>query len=101
MMSGVRSHYVSSAAVSTNPSPRGGAGLASHKASERVVRSPPRLKGNKPLAPKQKENGRKSGGGIQPKQSSVKHHYEVIEVPLDDSTFVKSDESSPKRAYQL
>jgi hypothetical protein len=43
---GLRSHQASSF-VSSNPSPRGGGGTASSKASERVVRSPPRQKGNK------------------------------------------------------
>ena len=70
MIGGMRSHQTSSFA-SSNPSPRGA--TASSKVSERLVRSPPRLKGNKQLAPKQKENGRKlGGGGTQPKQSMVK-----------------------------
>ena len=38
---------------------------------------------------------------MQPKQSMVKKGYDVIEIPVNDSTFVKSDESSPKRTYQL
>jgi hypothetical protein len=42
----MRSQQASSFA-SSNPSPRGGGGTASSKVSERVVRSPPRQKGNK------------------------------------------------------